>query len=122
MPDGKSQRLRRIRYDERRESWFLAFAQGERLVLDRASLARLISLYNEIHRGNPLTLVERHVIQALGRERDDLQATVQNLYDFIDREPDPPRDGGPHPTGLRSGLLTRLRDGLLQRFDRIRVS
>jgi hypothetical protein len=86
-----------VRLDERRERWYLRLPAGERLTLERASLCHLVSLYNEIHRGNPLTLIERRTLHELGRERDSLQETIRNLYDFIDAEPEAAWSGAPAP-------------------------
>jgi hypothetical protein len=125
MADEASQDLHRIRYDERSEGWYLGLPAGSRLQLDRATLAHLVSLYNEIHRGNPLTLIERQVMLALGRERDGLQSTVRSLYDFIDAESESPTTGvAARARRVRAGagLLDRLRAALLRRLEKIRVA
>ena len=74
------------RFDEQSESWIVNAPPEERLVLDRSTLRRLVSLYNQIHRGSPLTLIERRTLHELGRERAEFQGTIRNLYDFIDSE------------------------------------
>ena len=125
MADEASQDLHRIRYDERSEGWYLGLPADSRLQLDRATLAHLVSLYNEIHRGNPLTLIERQVMLALGRERDGLQSTVRGLYDFIDAESESPAPGvAARGRRARAGasLLDRLRAALLRRLERTRVA
>lgn len=122
MPDDREQDLHRLGYDERQESWYLTLPEGRRLSLDRATLAQLVSLYNEIHRGNPLTLIERQVLHALGRERHDLQDTVRSLYDFIDSEMERPSAGlalrevpAPAATGIVARLRSVIQRGLQRR-------
>lgn len=125
MADEPSQDLHRIRYDERSEGWYLDLPADARLQLDRATLAHLVSLYNEIHRGNPLTLIERQVMLAVGREREELQATIRSLYDFIDDQAEgPPSGAAPWTQGTRTGtgLLDRLRAALARGFERIRAA
>ncbi|MBM3316814.1 MAG: hypothetical protein FJY75_03075 [Candidatus Eisenbacteria bacterium] len=110
MLDEPSQGLQRVGFDQRSESWYLALPASRRLPLDRATLARLVSLYNEIHRGNPLTLVERRILRALGRERDDLRDTVRSLYAYIDGAEDAPagRAPGRRAPEFARGLVERL--------------
>ncbi|MFH1145013.1 MAG: hypothetical protein V1774_10760 [Candidatus Eisenbacteria bacterium] len=91
--------------DERTETWHVRVDARGNIPLDRASLSHLVSLYNQIHRGNPLTLIERRTLHELGRERNSLHETVRNLYDFIDAETDadwaaqPPEAGAPNDPG-----------------------
>lgn len=125
MADEPTQDLHRIRYDERSEGWYVGLPADSRLQLDRATLAHFVSLYNEIHRGNPLTLIERQVMLALGREREDMQTTIRSLYDFIDAEsesPAPGRADRARRARARVGFLDRLRAALLRRIERIRVA
>jgi len=95
MPEDRSQELYSIGYDERQEGWFVAIAGEPRLPLDRDTLAQLVSLYNEIHRGNALALLERRALLELGQERRDLEETVHTLYDYIDTEADAPPQAAP---------------------------
>jgi hypothetical protein len=125
MADEPSQDLHRVRYDERSEGWFVDLPADARLQLDRATLAHLVSLYNEIHRGNPLTLIERQVMLAVGREREEPQATVRSLYDFIDDQAEgspPGADSWAQAPPTRAGFLDRVRAALARGFERIRAA
>ncbi|MCK4412888.1 MAG: hypothetical protein KAY32_05035 [Candidatus Eisenbacteria sp.] len=125
MLDDRSQHTYPVGFDERRESWFVTAPADQQIPLDRSTLARLIALYNEIHRGDPLSLIERRVLYELGRERSDLQETIRSLYDFIDTEVETP----PEPAAARNGRIgTCLRRWLmtgttpmLRLLERIRV-
>ena len=127
MHDERSQETYSIRFDERRESWYLAIPNDLRLGLDRTTLAHLISLYNEIHHGNPLTLIERRVLEKLSSERCDLQDTIRNLYDFIDNEtappfpPGTPDHTGPAQTHQGKPLLAHVRHWITNQLERIHV-
>jgi len=86
MHEDRLPELYTVQFDEQRESWILAVGPDDRIPLERATLTQLVSLYNDIHRGKPLTLIERDLVHELGRERLDLQETVRSLYDYIDDE------------------------------------
>jgi hypothetical protein len=75
-----------VQFDERAETWYVSAPRGFRLPLERAALEDLIALYNNIHRGRPLNLAPREILQAMRDERRRLQQTVRQLYDFIDAE------------------------------------
>jgi len=98
--------------DEASETWYIRLGSRQRLSLERATLTGLVSLYNRIHRGDPLTLIERRTLHELGRERNSLHETVRHLYDFIDSPPEggcgplPPEDPRPDP-GPESALPRR---------------
>jgi hypothetical protein len=122
MLNERPQHTYPIGFDERRESWFVTAPADQQIPLDRSTLARLIALYNEIHRGNPLSLIERRVLYELGRERSDLQETIRSLYDFIDGEADPTPPAPATLTG--AGLRHWLRLGaapVLRLLERIRI-
>jgi len=52
-------------YDERTETWFVRSRDAQRLMLTRRSLARLVEMYNSVHTGRPLSLVERKELESL---------------------------------------------------------
>ena len=112
-------------FDERRESWFVTAPANQQIPLDRSTLAHLIALYNDIHRGNPLSLIERRALYELGRERSDLQATVRSLYDYIDTEvaaPTEPSAGGEARFGDRlKRWLVAGSAPVLRLLERIRI-
>jgi hypothetical protein len=54
-----------IGYDERTETWFVRSADSQKLMLTRQSLARLVEMYNSVHTGRPIVLVEEREIRRL---------------------------------------------------------
>lgn len=86
MTPNPSEQLYEVLFHEQQECWYIATQADQPIQLSRASLQQLVSLYNEIHRGNPLTLVERRTMEQLGEERRELHDTVRQLYDYIDDE------------------------------------
>ena len=96
MTLNPSEQLYEVAFDERQERWYVAQRSDRRIQLSRASLQQLVSLYNRIHRGNPLTLIERRALEQLSEERRELHHTVRELYDYIDAEA-AAEDGAPAP-------------------------
>ncbi len=86
MEPNQSEHVYTVLFDEQREGWFVRSGSSGRIPLSRVSLGHLISLYNDIHHGAPLTLIERRAMEKLGQERRDLQETVRSLYDYIDAQ------------------------------------
>ena len=86
MESDQSEHLYAILFDERQESWYVTSGSSRRIPLTRETLQHLVSLYNEIHRGAPLTLIGRRAMEELGNERGELQETIRSLYDYIDAE------------------------------------
>ena len=86
MEPNQSEHLYSVLFDERQESWYVSPGSSRRIALSRVSLQHLISLYNDIHRGAPLTLIDRRAMEELGAERRELHDTVRSLYDYIDAE------------------------------------
>ena len=91
MEPDKSEHLGTLRFDEELETWFLHTGSG-RIPLSRVLLQHLVSLYNDIHRGSALTLVDRRALEELDRERRDLARDLPSLRDQIESE-GPGRDG-----------------------------
>jgi hypothetical protein len=89
MESNRSEHLYSVLFDERQETWFVKAEGPGHLPLARSALQDLVSLYNEIHRGAPLALIERRAMEELGAERTELRETIRSLYDYIDTETDP---------------------------------
>lgn len=96
-----------VGYDEKTETWFLRARESQRLMLTRPSLQRLVQMYNGIHQGRPLVLVERKELDRLeeaGREQaEQVHELRRNLHRY--------RASGPLPFLARTlaNLLTRRR-------------
>lgn len=86
MEPNQSEHIYSVLFDERQESWYVSPGSERRIALSRVSLQHLISLYNDIHRGAPLTLIDQRAMEELGAERRELHDTVRSLYDYIDAE------------------------------------
>ncbi len=84
MTPDPSEDLYTVLFDERAESWYVSTGTSARVPLSRSSLQVLVSLYNEIHRGSQLTLIERRAMEELGEERRELHDTIRSLYDHLD--------------------------------------
>ncbi len=84
MEPDRLEHLYSVLFDERQESWYFTSPHSRRIPLTRATLHHLVSLYNDIHRGAPMSLVERRAVEQLGAERTELQETIHSLYDYID--------------------------------------
>ncbi len=52
-------------YDERTETWFVRSSESQRLMLTRHSLAHLVAMYNSVHTGRPIALVEERELRQL---------------------------------------------------------
>lgn len=123
MEPDQSQHLYTILFDERQEGWYVRIdssSSPQGLPLSRSSLQRLVSLYNEIHRGAPLTLIDRRAMEELGEERRDLDDTVRTLYDYIDTQTMPSSSPLASLTGpLRWRISLRgLLDAIVTRLSR----
>ena len=86
MESDQSEHLYAVLFDERQESWYIKLDDSHRFPLSRVSLQHLVSLYNDIHRGGQLTLINRRAMEELGTERTELHETIRSLYDYIDAE------------------------------------
>ncbi len=74
-----------LAYDEKTETWYLDTRDSHRLVLDRESLERLVSLYNSIHSGSPLQLKDERSLMRLEEANRRMSVTIRDLYLHIDR-------------------------------------
>ena len=72
-------------YDEKTETWYIQSKVSERLVLSRQSLARLVHLYNSIHRGNTLALIEQKELHRLEEARQRHARSLRDLHLYLDR-------------------------------------
>ena len=54
-----------IGYDERTETWFVRSADSQKVMLTRQSLARLVEMYNSVHTGRSIVLVEERELRRL---------------------------------------------------------
>ncbi len=82
MEPNKSEHLCTVRFDEELETWFVHTGSG-RIPLSRVLLQHLVTLYNDIHRGSALTLVDRRAFERLDLERRELADEVPSLADHI---------------------------------------
>lgn len=89
-----------IGYDERTETWFVRAADTQKLMLTRQSLAHLVEMYNSVHTGRPIVLVEE-------RELRRLLATGPRVEEDRTRAAE-----GRHPSGLLARLGAQLRTSL----------
>lgn len=80
------QRLDMLGFDERTETWFVRPRDSHRLMLTRRSLARLIQMYNSIHSGNTLALMERRELERMDESRRRQAAELRDLRLRVDRE------------------------------------
>jgi len=101
-----------LAYDERTETWYLSTRDSHRLVLDRETLERLVSLYNSIHSGSPLHLKDERSLMRLEEANRRMSLTIRDLYLHIDRERRSP------PLRLAVDLLAAIRRLLFRRNRR----
>lgn len=86
MESDELHRLDLLGFDERTESWYLDTRDTRRLPLDRRTLDGLVQLYNSIHRGGPMVLVDQRELQRLEESNHRLSGTIRDLYLRLDRE------------------------------------
>ncbi len=82
--DTRHQEL--LGYDEQSETWYVQTRESGRLILSRQSLARLVQLYNEIHKGSPFVLLEQRELRRMEETRQRQSETLRDLYLFLDRK------------------------------------
>jgi len=73
-------------YDEQSETWYVQTRESGRLILSRQSLARLVQLYNEIHKGSPFVLLEQRELRRMEETRQRQSEILRDLYLFLDRK------------------------------------
>ncbi len=86
MDFEETRRLDLVGYDEKTETWYLQARDGRPLQLTRQSLTRLVQLYNSIHKGSPLVLLEQREVRRLEETRQRHSETLRDLYLFLDRK------------------------------------
>lgn len=75
-----------VGYDEKTETWYIQSREGRPLQLTRQSLTRLVQLYNSIHKGSALVLLEQREVRRLEETRQRHSETLRDLYLFLDRK------------------------------------
>jgi hypothetical protein len=85
MESEGANRLGVLSFDERTETWYVQPPESQRLMLTRQSLARLVQMYNSIHRGRALVLLERSELQRLEEARRRHSETIRDLHLALDR-------------------------------------
>jgi hypothetical protein len=110
MENDELDRLDLLAFDEKAETWFLDTREARRIALNRQTLDGLVQLYNSIHRGSPLQLVNRRDLRRIEDGNQRLSETVRDLYLRLDR-----RERRRNPLLVRAArrlipaLLSRLR-------------
>ncbi len=102
MDNEETYRSGTVGYDEKSETWYVHSSEAHRVMLTRRSLARLVQLYNSIHKGNALVLLEQRELRRIEETRQRHSEALRDLHLFVDR-----RRRGP------LGLLRRLLSGWL---------
>jgi hypothetical protein len=88
-----------IGYDERTETWFVRSADSQKLMLTRQSLARLVEMYNSVHTGRPIVLIEERELRrvmATGHRAEEARASAAAVQQR-------------HPAGLLMRFVAQLR-------------
>jgi hypothetical protein len=68
-----------IGYDERTETWFVRSADSQKVMLTRQSLARLVEMYNSVHTGRLIVLLEERELrrlQKIGHRAEEAHAAA----------------------------------------------
>ena len=97
-----------VGYDERTETWYLRARESQRLMLTRQSLNHLVTMYNGIHQGRPLVLLDRVDFDRLEEARREQAELLASLHRRHQRR----------ATGIGSNLLRALRRFLSRRTMR----
>jgi hypothetical protein len=85
MDFEETHRLGMIGYDEKTETWYVQSTDSHRLMLTRHSLARLVQMYNSIHKGSALVLLEQRELRRLEETRRRHSEALRDLYLFLER-------------------------------------
>jgi hypothetical protein len=102
MDFEEKHRLGMLGYDEKTETWYVQSPDSHRLVLTRHSLARLVQMYNSIHKGNALVLLEQRELRRLEETRQRHSEALRDLYLFLERR------NRRHPLALIRSWCSRL--------------
>lgn len=76
--DTRSQEI--LGYDEKTETWFVHSRESGRLILTRQSLSRLVELYNRIHKGRPLQLIEQRELRRIEESRKRHSEALRDFH------------------------------------------
>jgi hypothetical protein len=88
MDFEETHRLGAPGYDERTETWYVQQPESSRLMLTRQSLARLVQMYNSIHKGNTLVLLEQRELRRLEESRRRHSQALRDFYVSLDSKKD----------------------------------
>jgi hypothetical protein len=91
-----------IGYDERTETWFVRSPESQRLMLTRLSLTHLVEMYNSVHTGRRILLVEERELRQLQEAALQAEEARAIISEVLDRRP--------------TGLLARMAARLVARF------
>jgi len=108
MEPNKSEHLYTVHFDEQQEAWYVQTHSGH-LPLSRVLLQQLVNLYNNIHRGAALTLIDRRAMEELGRERLALADPAPSLHAAIAAER---RRAAAEPSAAQGGVIHPYRRAL----------
>ena len=86
MEFEETHRLGTLGYDEKSETWYVQSRESHRVMLTRHSLARLVHLYNSIHKGNALVLLGQRELRHLEETRQRHSETLRDLYLALERK------------------------------------
>jgi hypothetical protein len=86
MENDELPKVADVGFDERKETWFVDLRGQGRLELTRHTLAHLVRIYNEIHRGDPLYLLDQTRLNQMHTYNQRLSRTVRDLYRYIDKD------------------------------------
>jgi hypothetical protein len=78
-------RLDLLAYDEKSETWYVQTCSSQRLMLTRKSLARLVQMYNSIHKGNPLVLLDQREVRRFEEVRRRHSEALRDLSLLLER-------------------------------------
>jgi hypothetical protein len=85
MDSEDTRRLELLGYDEKSETWYIQARESGRLILSRQSLSRLVQMYNSIHKGSPLVLLEQRELRRMEETRQRHSEILRDLHLFLDR-------------------------------------
>lgn len=85
MDIDEPRRLAQLGFDEKTETFFVQPQPEQRLTLTRPSLARLVEMYNSIHQGLPLVLIEERELARIEEIRQWQAAMLRELEAHAER-------------------------------------
>lgn len=108
MDFEETRRLDFVGYDEKTETWYIQSRDSRPLLLTRQSLVRLVQLYNSIHKGSSLVLMEQRELRRMEEARQRHSEILRDLYLFMDRK----ERRRPHRLLLRAAVAVLRCTGL----------